>query len=222
MATSQANPAFSSTGPANPANPITTGESAPKEKLSFAERHRAPTTKDVETNRWVFGAQQAVSGPGDRSADHEGTDLGGIGMAGDGGNMMGGTAAGDGRGMRVESEGTAQSTREENARAETRDAGEGGAAAGGQEKYLDERAGREGRGTVAGEGDGTYVLNERNLAGGEDSYVGGGGTTGSEGTTSGPGPRDDGVTGAKEEEDGAGGKKKMNPLKKVVQALKNI
>jgi hypothetical protein len=151
MASSQANPTYSSTTePANPANPATTPNTSSettgtssnpgKEKLSFAERHKAPTTKDVETNKWVFGGQQAVSGPGDRSADTAGTDLSGAGPAGDGGNLAAGTAAAN---------------------------------------------------------------------------------TGPDGTETGTqGVRDDGVTGMDGDE--TGGKKKRNPLKKVIEAVKNI
>jgi hypothetical protein len=73
--------------------PRGTSSNPGKEKLSFAERHKAPTTKDVETNNWVFGGQQAVSGPGDRSADTAGTDLSGVESAGDGGGLAAGTAA---------------------------------------------------------------------------------------------------------------------------------
>jgi hypothetical protein len=116
MASTQENPANSTANePANPADPITTPEAAPKEKLSFAERHKAPTTKDVETNKWVFGTQQVVSGPADHSADHAGTDLGD-------GNPTPGTAAASGETgtSRVgeESGGMAQGVNGENTGAE--------------------------------------------------------------------------------------------------------
>src|SRR4051812_49373146 len=78
MTTAPADPAYNTTEePSNPANPITdpsvpargteaaeTGGSttggavgaSAKEQLSFAQRHSAPTTKDVETNRWTGAA----------------------------------------------------------------------------------------------------------------------------------------------------------------------
>jgi hypothetical protein len=239
MASSQADP----TNPNASSDTSTSNNPAGKEKLSFGERHRAPTTKDVESNRWVFGAQQAVSRPGDHSADDAGTDLGGLGPAGDGGNLTAGTAAaGTGGASRlgVESGGRAQGVEGENMLA-----GQGEVeGVGGQERYLAER---ERMGAAAGEGEGGgegYVRDERNLGEGEGPVGGGdgvvsGGQTGYEArrpvesttavyegkagndTATGTGPRDDGVTGM-EEDDGAGGKKKMNPLKKVVEAVKNI
>jgi hypothetical protein len=233
MTSSQANPAYSTTSEfANPANPITApggttyDEPKPKEKLSFAERHKAPTTKDVETNKWGFGAQQVVSGPGDHSADNASTDLGGLGPAGDGGNFTAGTAAGG-----------------------TNDMGVGG----GQERYGDQNGGvdkyeRNGRSDVVG-GDafsgptgGAGFVGDRN--GGETGYEGtrpvgstagvyegrtGDGNTAS-GTGTGTGAGYDNTTGTgtgvnddEYEDDGAGGKKKKkNPLKKVIEAVKNI
>ena len=236
MASFQANPANTNTS----SDPSTFNNPAGKEKLSFAERHRAPTTKDVETNRWVFGAQQAVSRPVDHSADNAGTDLGGLGPAGNGGNLTAGTAAAgtdEASRLGVESEGRAQDVEGEKRLAGQDDVG----GVEGQEGYLAER---ERMGTVAGEGEGDgegYMGDERNLGEGEGPGDGavGGGQTGYEGRrpvgsttavyegkagydpTTGTGPRDDGVTGM-EEEDGTGGKKKKNPLKKIVEAVKNI
>lgn len=53
MAATQADSAFSASD--DPISALDT--TSPKEKPNSAERHKAPTTKDVEANRWVFGQE---------------------------------------------------------------------------------------------------------------------------------------------------------------------
>jgi hypothetical protein len=225
MTTSQANPAYSSTTEeANPANPITAPEAAPKEKLSFAERHKAPTTKDVESNRWVFGAQQVVGeggtgrGTGTTARDEtyrndttraaEGMGVGyGNGdrmyQEGDVGTGTGtGTAVGDITGTYRNDTMTGDTMTGDTYTSTARD--------------NNDVAGDGSAGTMGGTGvvGGAATGYEGTRRVGDDGNLGGPGSgTEYEGNQ---GVRDDGVV-----EDGEG-HKKMNPLKKIVKALGNV
>jgi len=226
MTSSQANPAYSTTSEST--NPITApgdttyDEPKPKEKLSFAERHKAPTTKDVETNKWVFGAQQVVSNPGDHSADKAGTDLGGAGPAGDGANFTAGTAAGGTNDM---SAGTGGRVAAANGQSDVTSGDASNGPTGGAEGVGDQNGvetryeGTRPIGSTAGVYEGR--------TGNGNTASGGGGAGSGTGTGAGYGDAAGAGTGVDDDEyedDGAGGRKekKKNPLKKVIEAVKNI
>jgi len=251
MTSSQANPAYSTnTESANTTNPITApggssyddDTSKPKDKLSFAERHKAPTTKDVETNKWVFGAQQVVSGPGDRRADNAETATGGTNDLG-AGTTGGLVAAG---GAATEMGGGQEQYRDETGGNVPIDDNLGGGDTTGYERSAQrDVAGGDavsgptgtGTGTESGyvEGRETGYEGQRPLGSTTAVYEGktgygdtGAGTEMGTETGAGTGSGYDNTTGTgtgvddEDEDDGAGGKKKKNPLKKVVEAIKNI
>jgi hypothetical protein len=203
-------PAYSSTTEtANLENPITTPQTAyddsstdPNHKPTFAERHRAPTTKDVETNRWTDAAPGTLkSGPGQSATACDAVADDGTGI-GTGPNSY---IPGSRENLTTDANGN---TYETNTSTGTRMMD---SASYGTDTGMDAGAGA-GYSTTTG----TTGAVPRSGAGYDDTPTETVGTR-YEDTATGAGVSDDGV------DDGTGHKKeKKNPLKKIVEAVKNV